>query len=297
MSTSWHSYPSIFAMGHRALANLFDGEVLIEEKVDGSQFSFGRFDGDLKARSKGKELVLDNPEKMFARGVEVAEGLDIHDGWTYRGEYLEKPKHNALAYSRIPAGNVIIFDINDAEESYLPYEAKAEEAARLGLEVVPRLSVEPTLEGIVSALSQQSILGGQLIEGVVVKNYAQFGMDKKVLMGKYVSEAFKEVHKGSWREQNPSKTDIITGIIAKYRTPARFDKAVIHLSEAGVLDNSPRDIGSLMKAVGEDVLKECEDEIKEALWKYAWPQIQRGVTGGLPEWYKQKLLADQFVEV
>lgn len=291
--TSWHSYPSIFAMGHRALANLFDGDLLIEEKIDGSQLSFGRFDGDLKARSKGKELIIDNPEKMFARGVEVAAGLALHDGWTYRGEYLEKPKHNALAYSRTPDSHVIIFDINDGEESYLPYDEKVAEAKRLGLEVVPRIEVEPTLEGIVAALARQSILGGQLIEGVVVKNYSQYGQDKKVLMGKYVSEAFKEVHKGSWREQNPTRTDIITGIIAKYRTPARFDKAVIHLAESGVLQYDPRDIGNLMKAVGEDVLKECETEIKEALWKYAWPQIQRGVTGGLPEWYKQKLLSEQ----
>lgn len=297
MNTSWHSYPSIFALGHRALASLFDGEVLIEEKVDGSQFSFGRFDGELKARSKGKELIIDAPEKMFARGVEVAEGLPLHDGWTYRGEYLEKPKHNALAYSRTPESNIIIFDINDAEESYLPYDQKAAEADRLGLEVVPRIDVEPNLEGIVAALARQSVLGGQLIEGVVVKNYSQYGHDKKVLMGKYVSEAFKEVHKGSWREQNPTKQDIITGLVAKYRTPARFDKAVIHLAEVGQLQNDPRDIGQLMKAVGEDVLKECQDEIKEALWKYAWPQIQRGVTGGLPEWYKQRLLAGQFEEV
>jgi hypothetical protein len=39
--SSWHSYSSIYALGHKALAELFMEPVLIEEKVDGSQFSFG----------------------------------------------------------------------------------------------------------------------------------------------------------------------------------------------------------------------------------------------------------------
>ena len=32
MSDSWHSYPSIFAMGHRALKELFLDPVIVEEK-------------------------------------------------------------------------------------------------------------------------------------------------------------------------------------------------------------------------------------------------------------------------
>ncbi len=39
-------------------------------------------------------------------------------------------------------------------------------------------------------LEKESILGGK-VEGIVVKNYARFGKDKKVLMGKYVSEQGK----------------------------------------------------------------------------------------------------------
>lgn len=34
-----HSYPSIFNLGHKAVKTLFDTEVLIKEKVDGSQFA------------------------------------------------------------------------------------------------------------------------------------------------------------------------------------------------------------------------------------------------------------------
>ena len=64
---SWHSYPSVYNLGHRALEPLLAHPLNIEEKVDGSQFSFGRFDGVLRVRSKGQELIIDAPEKMFTR--------------------------------------------------------------------------------------------------------------------------------------------------------------------------------------------------------------------------------------
>jgi len=35
---SWHSYPKIYALGHAAIIELLDGEISVEEKVDGSQF-------------------------------------------------------------------------------------------------------------------------------------------------------------------------------------------------------------------------------------------------------------------
>ena len=41
ITTSWHSYPKVYAIGHAYLGALFDGEVVVTEKVDGSQFSFG----------------------------------------------------------------------------------------------------------------------------------------------------------------------------------------------------------------------------------------------------------------
>ena len=285
MNTSWHSYPSIFALGHRAVSDLFLDDVIVEEKVDGSQFSFGRFDGELKCRSKGATINVDVPEKMFAEAVEVVKSLDLTNGWTYRAEYLKKPKHNSLAYDRIPTNHLIVFDINSNEEEYIPYDAKRGEANRLGLETVPLLFSGriDSPQSILGYLETVSVLGGQKIEGVVIKNYARFGLDKKALMGKYVSEAFKEVHSKEWKDGNPKQGDVIQRLILGLKTPARWNKAVQHLRERGELTDSPKDIGALIKEVQIDVSKECEDEIKEALYAYALPQIRRAVTGGLPE--------------
>lgn len=299
--TSWHSYPSIYALGHRALAELLLDDVIVQEKIDGSQFSFGRFPGypisdGWRMRSKGAQLNIEAPEKMFKRAVDYVLTQDVHPGWTYRAEYLQSPKHNTLAYDRVPENHLILFDINDAEESYLPYNQVMHEANRLGMEAVPqffhgRLESADKLREL---LDFTSCLGGQKVEGVVVKNYSRFGPDKKALMGKFVSELFKEVHAKDWKERHPGKQDIITELIDKYRTPARWEKAAQHLRDAGKLTDSPRDIGELMKEVWPDILKECREDIADALFKWAERHLQRGVTKGLPEWYKQKLLDKQF---
>ena len=296
IGTSWHSYPKIFALGHRMVAELLLDPVLVEEKIDGSQFSFGRFDGGLKCRSKGAQLNVDVPERMFERAVEVARSLDLHDGWTYRAEYLQKPKHNSLVYDRTPQNNIILFDINTGEEEYLSYEDKRGEANRIGLETVPLLysGLVFSPQDILSFLDRVSVLGGQKVEGVVIKNYSRFGPDKKALMGKYVSEAFKEVHGKEWRENNPTSGDIIQRLILSLRTPARWAKAVQHLRERGEITDSPKDIGPLIKEVQRDIQEECADEIRDALYVHAVGHIRRGVTGGLPEWYKEELLKLQF---
>lgn len=319
--SSWHTYPSIYNLGHRAVRDLFTAPVNVEEKVDGSQFSFGIFTSEvecggndiesdvayisteyeLKIRSKGAIMLIDVPEKMFNKAAETVKSIAhlLQPNWTYRAEYLQKPKHNALAYDRVPEKNIIIFDICTDEETYLPYEAKAIEAKRLGLECVPLLG---TFEGncfedlrnIID--STTSILGGQKIEGVVCKqvNVQMFGPDKKALIGKFVSEAFKEVHAATWKEDNPSTKDILLVLGDSYGTATRWNKAIQHLREAGKLTDSPKDIGLLVKEIPEDILKECEDEIKDKLFAYAWPQIRRMVIRGFPEFYKEQLLHRQF---
>ena len=299
---SWGSYSKIYAIGHRYLAELFTEDVLIEEKVDGSQFGFGKFetpDGpSLRMRSRGAQLNIDAPDNMFARGVEVVKSIEgnLHSGWTYIGEYLQKPKHNTLAYDRTPNNHVIIFDVRTGPETYLSYAEKKAEAERLGFETVPILHSGKVddLQMFRALLDHDSILGGQKVEGVVAKNYARFGIDGKALMGKFVSELFKEVHAGDWKERNPTNKDVLEVLCQQYRTPARWQKSIQHLAEAGQLEQDPKDIGKLFPAVMSDLKSECEQEIKDKLFAWAWPHLSRRVCQGLPEFYKERLLEQQF---
>jgi len=288
------SYPSIYTIGHRYIANLFNGRVVIEEKVDGSQFSFGVFDEQLICRSKGQQIQLGDPG-MFSKAVETVGALrnKLTPGWTYRGEYLQKSKHNCLAYERTPVGNIIIFDVMTGGEHYLDPATKCTEADRLGLECVPCFysgeGSAVVLLSLADYFQRDSVLGGVKIEGVVVKNYDQFGGDKLILVGKFVSPAFKEKHQTEWKISNPTKTDVEQQLIAELTTEARWRKAVQHLREAGKITDTPTDIGAIMLEVKADILKEEAEYIKEVLFKHFWPKIARGVTAGIPEWYKKDL--------
>jgi hypothetical protein len=295
--SSWHSYPKIYNVGHAAVSDVLSAEVYVEEKVDGSQFSFGVIDGELKCRSKGKEQYPQT-DKMFERAV--ASVLDrkgkLREGWTYSGEYLQKPKHNTISYSSIPVGCIMIFDIRTGEEEYLGPGAKLLEANRIGYDCVPVLaSGVMSLELMGELLEAESRLGGTKVEGVVLKPVIPiYGRDGKALMAKYVSEAFKERNNASFRNRNPTGKDTLALLCDTYRAPARWEKAANALRDAGELERSPRDIPKIMATAQADLQDEEGLEIRDALWKWAWPQIRRKSVAGLAEWYKEKLLKEAF---
>ena len=296
---SWHSYPKVYNVGHAAISgrsDLTDGPVTVEEKVDGSQLSFGVFNGELKLRSKGREFDPGDADKMFLLAVESVEsrrGLLV-GGWTYRGEYLQKPKHNSLTYGRVPQGNIIIFDVEIGDCKFLDRTEKEKEAERIGLEVVPLIfSGEVSgIDQITGFLGRESVLGGPQIEGVVIKNYEKFTRDGKVMLGKYVSGSFKEVHQKEWKKSNPTARDVVAVIGSQYRTEARWEKSIQHMRDDGLLTETTRDIGPLIKLIGDDIKIECTDEIMKQLFAWAWPHIQRMSARGFAEFYKKSLDRD-----
>jgi hypothetical protein len=292
------TYPKVWNVGHQSVKDLFEKPVHLQEKVDGSQISFGRSGNELAMRSKGAPLHGVGENKMFDKGiVEIQEAQDLlMPGYTYRGEYLEKPKHNTLIYERVPRHHIAIFDVQRPDGTFLEPSLVAESALELGFDVVPSFGSQliQSPDDLLQYLERDSFLGGTKIEGVVAKRYdvlTQFG---DPMFGKYVSEAFKETHRGDWKDRNPTKDDILTLIVNEYRNPVRWAKAAQHMRDAGTLEGSPRDIGPMMAEVKRDILAECQDEIAQRLFKHFWKQIERGTTQGLPEWWKRELLEGAF---
>lgn len=294
---SWHSYPKIYGLGHAGIAELFLDPVVVQEKIDGSQFSFGKFGSELRIKSKDAIIQPEQPPKMFKRAVDYV--ISVQDkltpNWTYRGEVLDKPKHNTLNYARVPANNIILFDINIGYEHYLEHDAIREAASYLGLEVVPLLTcgLIKSWEELKPFMEFQSILGGTKVEGIVIKNYNRFGVDKNVLMGKFVSEAFKESHNREWKAGNPGQRDIIEQLILTLKTEARWQKAIAHLREQDLITDSPKDIGPLIAEIRNDIEKEETEFIKGKLFEWAQGQLGRGFIRGFPEWYKEQLAQKQ----
>lgn len=293
-----HSYPKVYNLGHPELDNLLDGPVTVEEKVDGSQFSFGVIDGELRCRSKGQQIDVDHPEEMFEVAVASAKQRQhaLISGYIYRCEYLQSPKHNTLAYERVPDGHLILFDVETDPNRFFGPISRLNEGERIGLETVPTHMHErlDSADSVRDLLGVESVLGGTKIEGVVIKNHTRFGRDGKILAGKHVSEAFKERHGKEWRKSNPTGKDIVQHLADRYCAEGRWAKAAQHLAERGELEHSPRDIGALIKETQADIAAECEEEIKQQLWEWASKRILRGAIRGLPEWYKQRLLEQQF---
>jgi hypothetical protein len=296
------SYCKIYTLGHKAISDLFLNRIVIEEKIDGSQFSFGVRDGVLYCSSHHCQLNVDNAG-MFQPACDYVKTIKdkLIDGWTYRGEFLAKPHHNVLQYARIPKNHIILFDVDITTEDYLDTGAKNNIAEDLDLECVPLLGIsyDETIPNIWSVedfkrfLNLESCLGGTTIEGVVVKNYFRFGIDGHCLMGKYVSEKFKEMAQRHQKELNPSNRDTIEQIGEELCTEARWLKAVQALREQGLLGDEPKDIGILLKQVNTDIMAECSDFVKERLYSMARRKILQRATQGLPTWYKELLLIKQ----
>ena len=245
-------YSSPFNLGHKALKGFWQGTVYVTEKIDGSQFSFGLVEGELVCRSRRQQIDLDDPG-MFKLAVATAQDLVdqamLVEGAIYRGEFLSKPKHNTMAYDRVPRGNIILFDIDKGDQDYITPETVSVNAQSMDLEAVPGLAIyaiKPDLNEVTALLETESILGGGKIEGVVLKNYELFGADKKALMAKVVSETFREKHTKSWKVRNPSKGDFIKMLTEGFATEARWMKAVQHLREAGEIQGIPQDIPQVM---------------------------------------------------
>lgn len=297
-----HSYSKPLALGHKHLENLFDGVIVVQEKVDGSQLSFGVYPHEevevlvLRIKSRNQMIDVYNPG-MFDKAVVTIENLWqqglLTVGYTYRAEYLSKPKHNTLAYARVPEGNIILFDVDKGDCDYMfPFELQ-NEAERLGLECVPYFYFgegKNLLNGeFETMLDTTSILGNVKVEGIVIKNYDRLFSDGKVMMGKLVSADFKEKHNRGWKKANPSSGSLVDDVVAEFGSEARWMKAVQHLKEQDLLVNAPQDIPLLMREFNEDFEEECAEEIKDFLWSKIRKEVVRRVGKGLPEWYKEQL--------
>jgi len=292
-------WSKIWTLGDRYTQGIFDGPVTVTEKVDGSQFNFGVHESHgLMFLTKGSTCHIGDNNKLFAPAMDhVASVVDkLTPGWTYHGETLASPRHNTLAYERVPTGHIALYGVSKADGTQVSDTDTLDAiASELGIGIVPTI-----FEGVIDPadigellqewLHRDSYLGAQKIEGVVIKNYAkeQFvgGQLLPLMQAKFVSEAFKERHKVAWPQNNASPIAMIGNIV---RTEARWAKAIQKLKEAGTYEGNPRDIGNLLKLLHTDVDEEDKEFLKEKLWNAFAKDLKRAATKGFPEAYKYYL--------
>jgi hypothetical protein len=306
-------YTKILTLGSAYTDNALVGEVIIEEKIDGSQFRWGLDDnGELVIGTKGTIINHPDENKMFKQGAEYILSIadKIKEGFSsntyFYGEYLQKPKHNVLSYEKVPKNHIILFDVVIQGKFMTIREDLENFAEYLGIDVVPEIfrgelhfkAKNGGYSNPVDLLKRfiettPSYLGNELIEGIVIKNYGQtiiLGGHVFPLFTKYVRENFKERHDVEWKSHNPKET--LQDYIAGFKNENRWLKAVLHLKDKGVLTRSPKDIGALLKEIQNDILEEETENIKNYLFKTFKEDILRNSIKGTAEWYKEKLLED-----
>jgi hypothetical protein len=295
-------YPKILPLGHRIISKMWDGEVELTEKVDGSQFRFGKIDGSTKCGTKRTRLNMDEPDHLFRPAVAHVQSIKhlLPEDIFFFGETLARPKHNTLRYETVPKNNIALFaGMNPVTKEMISYEELGHWAEQLDVDVVPLLYQGPCVgpDLVIKMLTRESYLGGPKIEGVVAKNYNhQALIDDNhyypYLVGKYVSEEFKEKHQKDFKAGTRKQT--LLEYFKSFGTEARWRKAIQHLRDDGKLTGEPKDIGPLIKELTDDFIKEEREHIKERLWMEYSKQATHYVIKGFPEWYKEQLLKGEF---
>jgi hypothetical protein len=299
------AFPKIFTLGTRYIQNIFEDEVIVEEKLDGSQFSFAKIDGEMIYRSKGCRQMLEQPDKLFKLGIDYLESIKeiIPENIQFYCEYMAKPKHNTICYERIPKNYFMLFGLYNLKEQLFLKDRKflSDWADILGMERVPTLFQGKinSFDEIKNLLNTISFCGKSKIEGIVIKNYNKDvlvgGQVLPIMCGKFVLEEFKEVHNSNWAKENTGKGrwDVYKN---SFQTEARWLKAIFYLRDNNELENSPKDIGKLMKRVNIDIEEEEKENIKDFLWKEFGREVLKTATRGLPEFYKEYLAKQNFGE-
>lgn len=284
------AFPKIYTFGDAHVRHILDGDVVVVEKIDGSQWGFGIVDGKPFYRSKGRQVYREVADKMFYPALETSERIlsSLNQDIQFYAETLHRPKHNLLAYERVPLNNLYLFAVQ-VDGEFLPISDVHSWATKLEIEP-PNILFQGKLKDSSHARSflTTSCLGGVQMEGVVITNYNAPTVVKgwvvnTITTAKVVTERFKERH------GKKSSKQTVQSFIESFRTEARWHKAVQHLKESGVLQEALQDIGPAMKEIALDIRAEDEDYIKKNLYNLFIRDIIREALAGFPEWYKEVL--------
>lgn len=271
----WKKYIKIRALGTDETDGIFDGMCVVQEKIDGGNFSFFIEDNTLIVASHNG-VRNDLTQKEWKALLPITEAFSnnmryLNPNYQYYGESMQK---HTLKYPDDIFG-FIGFDIWDIEsESFLKWKDAKKEFKLIGLPFIhvhfERDGSEITIEELNECIKDSAYKEGES-EGIVIKNY-----DRQIF-AKIVTDSFKEknrkVFKGTFQSPKEGNSTII--IASTYSTDARIEKMIHKLVDEGhKLDMSM--IPVLFNAVAEDIFEENAVEIYHTFDKIDFKHL-RGI--------------------
>lgn len=262
------------------------GRLIVQEKIDGSNFTIWRHPEtlDIFFFNKGKHLAVDKQKNnTFVRTCDILKKRPemFRPGYIYHGESMRTARANHIMYRRIPKFHWICYEIMIPLDSTGKYRCATPEElsdiiAGTGIEQAHIYYDSEKANGSLQELVQSFIdidklysCLGNYAEGFVVKVLTRMKGDKiSPYRRKYVSSHMRE-RKVVEGMISPDCTLEAIGDI--FNVPARHRKALQHLEERG----EEVTYKALVAEADSDLEKEYTKEISEILMQRYWPIIKK----------------------
>lgn len=259
-------YQHIERMGHQLVDGILDGEVWVQEKMDGANLSVA-YDpeaGDLMIASrnnliykKGMKGEGFNGAIQYVLESGIPELLAKHPDWILRGEWLVK---HSIMYKPEHFHHFYVFDVQLKEGRYLTPYAYETELCHAKVRSIPPLKIfkpqvgEPpaTIEALAALSQGPDQWGAEQKEGIVIKRYDFKNRFGHTQWGKIVSADFKERNKLAF---GAAKHDAAELKLMNLLTPALVNKVIDKIqTEKGEV--SVRDMTRILSTVWYDLFHE-----------------------------------------
>lgn len=255
-----YKYPKVLNLGHKEIADIFLDEIIFQEKIDGANFQFQIYKGELIFGSRNQHIA--NPESSgFIAVAPVRDAYEKNPDafsplFLYIGESMQP---HTLKYTNIP--DFVGFDImiKTTGDFVTPEKAKKLFEA-MGLPFINTLGRkhgnQVTEELLEQLINLPSAYGSANLEGVVIKNYRRVNKYGRPLWGKVVRDDFRESNKSTFKTLGISSDDEFV-IVETFATEARIRKRILAMVNDGGQELSMKLMSSgLFDEVARDIFAE-----------------------------------------
>jgi hypothetical protein len=281
-------YKKIYRIGHDETIGVLEGNVYLQEKIDGGNFRFYVSEnnkiifGSRTQQLTSNECEDSNVAKNFKRVVEYireqTKDIDLsnYKNYIFYGEACFKHTIN-YDWENMPL--FLGFDVFDTNLNLFLYPEISKEIFReLNLKFVPGLGIKSNFnpELINDDLVPESVYAlkssiDKQAEGIVIKNY-----DKQIF-AKYVRDKFKERNAEAFGG-NPKYNKIDdtnnADFVFKYSTNPRIEKVIMKQINSGhKLDMKL--MGIIINGTYQDIIEEEWLEILNSNWKLDFKNIRK----------------------
>ena len=229
-------YPKIKKLGDRETVGIWDGEVVVEEKIDGANFRFMYYDGIHWGTRKVDYTNISRenwPKRFEKQWTWVINNLpEKYPGVVFYAEAV-LPHSIQYDWNRFKAP-LIGFDAYDlTTNSWVPYPQNKKMFEDIGLPFVPVVDIlhtKPTLNEFNELIPKSQFYDG-VAEGVVLKNY------KNGIFAKILSEKFIEANHSIFGKSKKEFKDETDRWFEYLFSPRRIEKIIQQLyNEKGYLN-------------------------------------------------------------